>query len=67
MIKEKFGFLYSNRFWAVVLGAIVLYLNEEAIINDNLTILLETIITSFVGIRTVDRLGEKIGGTKNKK
>jgi len=64
MNKERFGFLSSNRFWAVIIGAVILYLNEEAIINDNLTALLETIMLSFVGIRTIDRFGEKIGGNK---
>jgi len=59
---KKFKFLTSERFWAVVLGAVILCLNKEGVINENITTMLETILFAFVGIRTVDRFGEKIGG-----
>lgn len=58
-------FLKSNRFWAMILGAVILYLSSKGFLGKEELILIETIIAGFVGVRTVDRLGEKIGGGDN--
>lgn len=60
--KIDLEFLYSNRFWAMIVGAIILYLNTKGWIGKEEMILLETILGGFVAVRTVDRAAEKIGG-----
>lgn len=55
------GFLQSNRFWALVVGAVVLYLQNKGFIGMHETVLIETILAGFVGIRTVDRTAEHLG------
>jgi hypothetical protein len=57
-----FDFLQSNRFWAMVFGALVIYAKNRGVIGDAEFTLFETILGGFVAVRTVDRLGEKIGG-----
>lgn len=54
-------FLQSNRFWGLVFGALIMYAKNRGVIGDAEFTLLETIIGGFIAIRTVDRLGEKIG------
>jgi len=60
-MTDKWLFLKSTRFWVMVAGAFVLYLNSKGYIGVHETKLLETVAALFVGIRTIDRLGEKIG------
>lgn len=60
-MSEQFNFLKSNRFWALVLGAVILYLHTKALIGKEEVILFETILAGFVGIRTIDRAAEKSG------
>ena len=60
-MKDRFLFLKSTRFWVMVVGAVVLYLNNKGYIGMHETTLVETVAALFVGIRTLDRLGEKIG------
>lgn len=60
----ELDFLRSNRFWALVFGALVVYAKDRGVIGESEFILLSTIVAGFVTIRTVDRLGEKIGGGK---
>ena len=57
---EKFLFLKSTRFWALVLIAIVGVLKAEAILADDFSNALITILTGFTVIRTVDRFSETI-------
>lgn len=63
-ISEKFQFIFSTRFWALIIGAVSFYLKTKGIIGDAEMILIETIVAGFIGIRTIDRVGEKIGGDK---
>jgi hypothetical protein len=56
-----FSFLKSNRFWAMVIGALAIYLTEKGLIGEAEIKLIGTITAGFVGIRTVDRFSEKIG------
>lgn len=57
--KLDFSFLLSNRFWALVIGAVILYLKSKGLIGVDETNLVATIVFAFIGIRTVDRLGDK--------
>ena len=59
---EKLDFLKSTRFWALVIGAVTLYLQSKGIIGESELTLIGTIVAGFIGVRTVDRFGEKIGG-----
>jgi len=60
-MNEKFEFLLSTRFWAMIIGAVVLYLQSKGLIGKEEMVLVETIMAGFISVRTVDRLGEKIG------
>lgn len=60
-MNTQFEFLKSNRFWALVLGAAILYLQQKNLIGAAETTLIETVLAGFIGIRTVDRFGEKSG------
>lgn len=61
MEPNRFEFLKSTRFWALVVGALCLYLYTKGWIGQPEVVLIETILGGFVGIRTVDRFGEKSG------
>lgn len=52
---NKFLFLKSTRFWALVLIAIVKVLESEATIDGALAGALVTILGGFTIIRTIDR------------
>ena len=58
-------FLTSTRFWAMVLGAVAVYLNRKGILGDAEFALVGTILGGFIGVRTIDRLGEKVGCKNN--
>ena len=58
------SFLKSNRFWALVIGAIAIYLEARGLIGNAELILIDTIAFAFIGVRTIDRLGEKMGSNK---
>lgn len=60
-MPEKFEFLKSTRFWALVVGSVVLYLQTKGLLGQPEMVLIETILGGFIGIRTVDRFGEKAG------
>jgi hypothetical protein len=55
-----FSFLKSNRFWALVIGAITIYLQSKNLIGQVEATLIETIVFGFTGIRTIDRFSEKL-------
>lgn len=56
---EKFEFLTSTRFWAIVLGAVSLYLKQKGIFGDAEMLLIATITAGFTIVRTVDRATEE--------
>jgi hypothetical protein len=60
-MPEKLTFLTSNRFIALVVGAVVIYLKTKGFIGESEMILIETILAGFIGIKTVDRFSEQIG------
>ncbi len=57
---EKFAFIFSTRFWALVLIAIVGVLKAEGILDGEIANGLITILTGFTAIRTIDRFSETI-------
>lgn len=60
-MPEKLAFLTSNRFIALVVGAIVIYLKTKGFVGESEMMLIETILAGFIGIKTVDRFSEQIG------
>lgn len=56
------SFLKSNRFWVMIVGAIVIYIKTRGWLGDAEFALIETVLGGFIAVRTVDRFGEKIGG-----
>jgi len=59
---EKFDFLKSTRFWALIIGAVTFYLQTKGILGEAELNLIGTIVAGFIGIKTIDRFGEKISG-----
>lgn len=55
-------FLKSERFWAIVINAITLYLQQRGIIGEAELALITAIVAPFVIVGTVDRVGKNIGG-----
>jgi hypothetical protein len=53
-------FLKSNRFWALIIIAILGVLKAENILDGAIIDIVIATILGFVGIRTVDRFGEKL-------
>ena len=64
MIKEKFAFLTSVRFWKVVLAFIFVTLGSYEVLPIELVTAFVGILGVSVTIRTVDRLGERLGARK---
>jgi hypothetical protein len=60
-MNEQFAFLTSNRFWALVLGAVAYYLQQKGIFGESEMLLVATITAGFIGIKTLDRASEKLG------
>jgi len=56
---EKFEFLKSTRFWALVIGAVSIYLKTKGWIGDSEMQLIATITAGFTAIRTFDRASEQ--------
>lgn len=57
-----FEFLRSNRFWAMVVGAVAVYFQAKGWIGENEMKLIASLAIGFVTIRTVDRASETLGG-----
>lgn len=55
-------FLKSERFWAIVINAAVLYLQQKGYIGREELALVTAIIGPFVVVGTIDRVGKNIGG-----
>lgn len=61
-MKEKFAFLYSVRFWKMVLAGIAFALYQGGIIDTALFGMIVTPLLGSVAVRTVDRMGEQVSG-----
>jgi len=57
---NKFDFLTSTRFWALVIGAVAVYLQHKGIIGEPEMVLIGTLTTVFIGVKTIDRSVEKL-------
>lgn len=56
------SFLRANRFWALVLLALIGVAKALEVIDTEVATILIGSLAGFIGIRTVDRASEKIGG-----
>jgi len=56
---DKIDFLTSTRFWAIVLGALSIYLKSKGIIGPDEMQLIATITAGFTVVRTADRFSEQ--------
>lgn len=63
-MTEKFAFIYSTRFWAIVLIGVVGYLEARGFIGGAERTLIWTIAGAFGVVKTVDRASEFIGGAR---
>lgn len=57
-LPDSLGFLKSTRFWAMVFGILATYLSGEITAVEAI----QAFFAGFVGVRTFDRFGEKVGG-----
>jgi hypothetical protein len=63
-INDKFSFLLAPRFWAMILGAVAIYLKMKNYIGEAEMTLIATITAGFITVKTIDRnLGDKEGVT----
>ena len=62
---QRFSFIFSNRFWALVIAALALVSNE-GFTTEAWTKGVLTVVTGFIGIRTIDRAAEKSGDKDTK-
>lgn len=60
------NFLHSTRFWGLVGLAVVGFLQANFWIDQEIAQVIITILAGHIGIRTIDRLGEKAGATDTK-
>jgi hypothetical protein len=60
MVKSEFAFLKSERFWAMVIGAVAAYLESKGCIGEAEHMLILTVSAGFITVRTVDRFGERM-------
>jgi hypothetical protein len=55
MIERLLRYIKSTRFWAVLIIAVVGFLQSEGEITPNLADLIYTILGGYVGIATIDK------------
>lgn len=55
----RWGFLRSNRFWALAIGAVSIYAKSKGWIGEPEMLLIATITGGFTVVRTVDRMAEQ--------
>lgn len=60
------SFLKSNRFWALVVFAVVTGLASVGIITPEVATPILTILAGHIGIKTIDRFAEKSGSVDTK-
>lgn len=55
----NFDFLKSNRFWAIVIAGVSIYLQTKGLIGEAEMVLIATITGGYATVRTVDRSADK--------
>lgn len=63
----KFDFLTSTRFWALIIGALSIYLQTKGWIGEAEMMLIATVTAGFTTIKTLDRASEYIGNKNGDK
>jgi len=58
-MKSNFSFLTSNRFWAMIVGAVAVYLQAKGVLGEAEMLLIATITAGFTIVRTADRMSEQ--------
>jgi len=54
-MNDKFAFLLSTRFWAIILGSLAIYLETKGFIGEPERNLIATIVAWFTAVKTIDR------------
>lgn len=54
-LSENLEFLTASRFWALIIGAVSIYLKTKGIIGEAEMILIATITGGFITVRTIDK------------
>lgn len=57
-MNNKFDFLKSTRFWALVVGAVTIYAQTKGWIGEAEMMLIDTIMGGHILVRTIDRVGD---------
>ncbi len=57
--KPKWEFLKSTRFWAIVIAAVSVYLQQKGIFGQEEMQLIATVTGAFTVIRSLDRVSDK--------
>lgn len=52
---NKYDFLSSTRFWAMIIASVAIYLKTKGIFGDAEMVLVATITSGFTIVRTIDR------------
>lgn len=63
-MSTRWEFLGSNRFWAIVIAAVSIYLQGKGWIGEPEMIMIASISSAFAIVRTVDRAVEVTGTGK---
>ncbi len=58
-MNDKFSFLLAPRFIALVIGALMFYLQTKNIVGEAEMILVNTILAGYITVRTIDRVSDK--------
>lgn len=59
-MNKNFAFVESPRFWAMIIGAVSVYLKAKGVLGEPEMLLIATITAGFVTVRTVDRTADKV-------
>ncbi len=59
MKQSSFAFLTSNRFWALIVGTVSIYLQAKGIIGEAEMKFIASLCTVFITLRTIDRVSDK--------
>ena len=57
-------FIKSNRFYAALAICALGILKTYKVLDDSITDPIIYFLFTFIGIRTIDRIGDKVGATK---